>query len=206
MPLALSSPSDIINLSLTRIGYKGDRVGSLYEGSEASKYALDIYAQTRDQMLRAGDWGFAERNVNLTLLKQAPASGYFPPSSWDGTVNPPPPWRYEYAYPQDALKVRSVKPVPMFVMDFDPQPRPFAVENDNYFVPSQKVILTNVPNAQLVYTGQVTDPQVWEADFVDALSALLGRLLAPVLLNMDAAKFAAADAAQAEEKADALRG
>lgn len=206
MTLALSSPADVLNFTLTRIGYKGDRVGSLYEGSEASKVALDIYAQVRDEILRDGDWGFAERNVNLTLLKQAPDTGYFPPNQWNGLNNPPPPWKYEYAYPSDCLKVRSVKSVPLFVMDFDPQPVVFAVENDNYFVPSQKVILCNIKDAQMVYTGQVTDPLQWEADFISAFSAELGLRLAPTLATMDVAKFEAADAAQSTTKASTIEG
>lgn len=206
MALALSSPADILNLTLTRIGYKGPRVGTLYEGSAAAMLALDIYAQTRDEMLRDGDWGFAERNVNMTLLKQAPAGGYFPPNQWDGTVNPPPPFLFEYAYPDDCLKVRSVKQAPLFVMNFDPQPVVFAVENDKYFTPSRKVILCNVRDAQLVYTGQVTDPQLWETDFVEAFSAELGFRLSPTLANLDVTKFEAADAAQAKAKADSTEG
>ena len=201
MALALSSPSDVLNLTLTRIGYRGDRVGSLYEGSVAAKLCLDIYAQTRDQMLRDGDWGFAERVVNLTLLKSAPAGGYFPPAVWDGNVNPPPPFFFEYAYPDDCLKVRSIKSVPLFVMEWDPQPVVFTIENDKYYTPSRKVILCNIPSAMLIYTGSITDPQMWEADFVDLFSAELGRKLAPSLLNLDAAKMAAVDVAQSMEKA-----
>lgn len=206
MPLALTSPADVLNLTLTRIGYKGPRVGSLYEGSMAAKIALDVYAQTRDEMLRNGDWGFAERNVSMTLLKQAPAGGYFPPNQWNGVNNPPPPWAFEYTYPDDCLKVRSVKSVPMFVMTFDPQPVVFAIENDNYFTPSKKVILCNIPSAMLVYTGQVTDPTLWESDFVEAFAAELGFRLAPVLSTMDMAKFAAGDAAQSNAKAESTEG
>ncbi len=206
MALALSSPSDIVNLTLTRIGFKGDRVGNLYEGSMVAKLALDIYAQTRDEMLRGGDWGFAERNVNMTLLKTANVGGYFPPNQWDGNVNPPPPWLFEYAYPDDTLKVRAIKPAPLFVMNFDPQPVVFSIENDKYFTPSRKVILCNVPDAMLVYTGQVTDPQLWEADFVESFSAELGLRLAPTLANMDMAKMEAADAAQSKAKADMTQG
>lgn len=206
MALSLSSPADILNFTLTRIGYKGDRVGSLYEGSPAAKVALDIYAQVRDEMLRNGDWGFAERNVNMTLLKQARPGGYFPPNPWDGTQNPPPPFLFEYAYPDDCLKVRAIKSVPLFVMNFDPQPVVFRIENDQYYTPSRKVILCNIADAQLVYTGQVTDPLLWEADFLDAFSAELGLRLAPTLANMDVAKFEAADSANSTAKADTTQG
>jgi hypothetical protein len=205
MSSVVTSPEDIVNLALTRIGYTM-RVVNLFEGSPQANAALNVYSQTRDEMLRAIDYGFAERNVNLTLLKQAPATGYFPPNQWNGTVNPPPPWIFEYTYPSDCLKVRSVKPVPLFAIDFDPQPNVFAVENDNYFVPSRKVILCNVQDAQLVYTGQVTDPTLWEDDFVEALAAALGRRLAPVLKDLNVARFAAGDEAQATAIAERRQG
>jgi hypothetical protein len=205
MALVITNPSDMVNLALTRIGRK-DYIGSIYEGSEAAVVALRIYSETRDEMLRAYDWGFAERNINMTLLKQAPTTGYFPPNTWNPATNPPPPWLFEYTYPSDCLKVRAVKPVPLYVLNFDPQPNVFAVENDNNFTPAQKVILCNVPAAMLVYTGQVTDCTTWEADFIDAFASKLGLRLAPALANMDAAKMEASDAAQSVTAAEDIEG
>lgn len=190
MVASVSSPADVLNISLRRMGYRL-RVGSLYEGSYAAKQALDLYAQTRDELLRQNDWGFAERNVTMTLLKQAPPA-YIPPTTWSDAY-PPLPWLFEYVYPLDCLKVRSVKAVPLFIPNFDPQTQVFSVDNDNSLSPPAKVILCNVPNAVLVYTGQVTDPTAWESDFVEALAASLGRRLAPVLANMDAEKLEGPD-------------
>lgn len=129
MVASVQNPADIINIALRRMGYKL-RVGSLLDGSEAASQALDIYAQTRDELLRAGEWGFAERNVSLTVLKAAPAGGYFPPTFWSNTY-PPIPWGYEYAYPDDCLKVRALKPAPLFLFDPDPQPNLYAIANDD---------------------------------------------------------------------------
>ncbi len=205
MATVIQSPADVVNLALAGIGHR-DRIGSIYEGSAAAKQSLDIYSQTRDEMMRTVDYGFAERNVDLTLLKSAPVNGYFPPNQWNGTNNPPPPWLFEYGYPSDCLKVRAIKAAPLFVIDYDPQPIVFNVVNDSFYTPSRKVILCNVENALLTYTGQVTDPTVWEADFVEAFAAELGRRLAPTLANMDAAKFAAAAAAQATADAERTEG
>ena len=108
MPASVSSPADVVNVTLQRIGYKL-RVGSLYDGSKAANDALDIYAQTRDEVMRQDDWSFAERNVSMTLLKSAPVAGYIPPTTWS-TTDPPLPWLFEYAWPDDCLKVRAVKP------------------------------------------------------------------------------------------------
>lgn len=205
MATVITSPADIVNLALSRIGV-AERVGSIFEGSRESKVAIDVYSQTRDELLRNGDYDFSKRIINMTLLKQAPDGGYFPPNPWNGTLNPPPPWRFAYAYPDSCIKIRAVKPAPQFIMDFDPQPKVFSLQNDNYFTPPQKVILCNVPDAMLVFTAQVTDPTVFDADFVEAFAAALGRRLAPVLKGMDAVKLAAVDEVQATAVAQSNQG
>lgn len=176
MPSSLQSPADIVNDALTRLGYK-DRVGSLYEGSKASKKALDIYGQTRDTMLRDGQWPFARRDIAATPVKSAPVGGYFPPNVYNPNVNPPPPWLYEYTYPDDCLEVRAVRPAPILIPNFNPRPHIFAIANDS----GEQVILSNVNNALITYTGQVTDMTDWPPDFTEAFCAALARRLAPVL-------------------------
>jgi hypothetical protein len=204
MASSVQNVEDVINLALVRIGYK-TRIGSVWEGSMAAKKALDIYAQTRDEMLRAFDWSFAERNTGMTLIKQAPAGGYFPPNMWSSAY-PPVPWAYEIQYPTDALKIRAVKNVPVFVPDFDPQPYQFSVDNDNALAEPSKVILCNVYPGLVVYTGQITDPLDWEPDFTEALAASLGRRLAPVLVGLQAAQLAAQDEQQSDTVAENTRG
>lgn len=204
MVASVSSPADVINLALVRIGYK-KRIGDLYDGSEAAKHALTIYAQTRDEMLRQFGWGFAERSVTMTLLKQAPPGGYVPPVTWS-TAYPVLPWRYEYAYPDDCLEVRSVRQVPALLFNPDPQAQLFSVDNDYSLSPPAKVVLCNIANAVLVYTGQITDPTTWEADFVEAFAAALGRRLAPSLVGLDPAKMEAQDEAAAKAIAELGEG
>lgn len=202
----ISSPEDICNAALVRIGWRGPRIGSLYDGSMVAKTVLDIYGQTRDELLRQNDFDFAERSVALTLLKQAPQGGYYPPNNvWNNSF-PPPPWAFEYAYPTDALKVRAVKREPTFLTDYDPQPFVFSVANDQALTPPAKVILCNVPSAILIYTGQVTDPLDWEADFTELMAAALGRRLAPKLVGLDATKMAAQDEAQSMVVAEREQG
>lgn len=204
MPASLTSPADVVNNALTRIGYKL-RVGSLFDGSEAASNALDIYAQTRDEILRQNDWGFAERNVSLTLLKSAPAGGYVPPTVWT-TAYPALPWLYSYQYPDDCLKVRALKPSPIFLQSYDPQPYVFNLANDNSYTPPKKVVLCNVVDAILVYTGQVTDPTTWEADFGEGFCAALGRRLAAGLGLADMLKIAIPDEANTMAVAEREQG
>jgi hypothetical protein len=204
MASSVASPEDVINIALVRIGYKM-RVGSIFEGSMAAKKALDIYAETRDELLRGFDWGFAERTVGMTLLKQAPAGGYFPPNTWTNAY-PAPPWIFEIAYPSDALKIRALKNVPLFVPDFAPQPYQFSVDNDQSLTDPDKVILCNIYPGVVVYTGQVTNPVDWEPDFTEALAASLGRRLAPVLQGLQAAQLEATDEQQSVVNAEDIRG
>jgi hypothetical protein len=170
MTTSLTSPEAIVNAALVRIGYER-RIGSMFEGSAASKAALDIYGQTRDQLLRASDYGFAERNASLTSIKQAPANGYPPGVPWTSAY-PPQPFFFEYLYPSDALKIRAVKPQVALVPNFAPQPNLFTEENDASLTPPAKVILSYIgPTMLVVYTGRVTDPTTWEADFTEAMIA-----------------------------------
>ena len=196
MVASIQSPADLANNALVRMGFE-QRVGSLYDGSKAAKALLDVYSQTRDELLREGDWGFAERNVVMTLLKFAPAGGYIPPNLWNPATNPPPPWLFEYAYNDDVLKVRAIKKQPLFTMDFNPQPVVFRILNDNSFTPAQRVIVCNVSDAIMTYTAQVTDPQTWDVGFCDALAAALARRL-PSLnpAGAEGMKAEAADEAQ----------
>jgi hypothetical protein len=192
MVASISSPASLVNNALRRVGFKWS-IGNLYDGSTAAKVALSMYAQTRDQLLYDNDWDFAERNVTGTLLKSAPAGGYFPPTVWNGAVNPPIPWTYEYLYASDMIRVRSIRQQPLNIIDFDPQWNVFTTENDNYFTPAQRVILCYVQNAFIVYTGQITDLSTWEMDAVETFASALGRRLAPALVGMEGLKLAVAD-------------
>lgn len=195
----MSTATDLINAALVQIGYES-LIGEMQDGSRAAQLALAIYGATRDDLLRGSeDWSFARRDVGLTLLKSAPAGGYLL-TPWTNDY-PPLPWLYEYAYPSDCLKVRSVRPTPIFVPNFDPQPYVFATPNDT--ATQQKVICCNAPNAICTYAGQVTDPTQFEASFDQALIGALSVRLAPALKDLQTAQ-AAGTIAAAERNSAAM--
>lgn len=184
MSAVITSYEDIVNAALARLKAP-IRVGKLTDGSVPSKIALDTIGQTRDALLREGDWGFARRDVDLTLLKSAPAGGYIA-VPWDPVTYPPLPWRYAYEYPADCLKVRQIQRQPNFIPDFAPAPVVF--ETPNTYVSATpdpnvelKCIVCNVPNAILTYTGQVLDPSLWEASFVELMISAMAEVLAPAI-------------------------
>jgi hypothetical protein len=160
-----TSVENLLNAALRRIGY-ATPVGYIYEGSKAGRVALDVYGQTRDDLLKMKDWPFAARDVTLS------ANGQTPPN----------PWPYEYSWPSDCLKVRYVQPLALGVMpNLDPRPTLFTDYNDQRTSPPSKAILANISPATLVYTAQVTDPATWEPGFTEALIDELARRLVVAL-------------------------
>lgn len=186
MVASLSKPADIVNAALVRIGWK-QQIGNLYDGSAAANLGLAIYGQARDDLMRDGNWGFCQRTLSLTLLKAAPIGGYVPPTSWS-PIYPQLPWNFEYEYPDDCLKMRAVKPVPIFVPNFDPTPYPFNIANDNTYSPAKRVILSNVQYAAGVYAARVVDPSTFPVDFSQALVDAVAEAIAPGLVGLQAAQ------------------
>lgn len=184
MSTILRAPEDVVNNAIARLGYT-QRIGSLLEGSQASKLALDLYSQERDRALREGNWQFARHDAVLTLINAAPEEGYSPATPWDGATYPPQPWSYQYEYPADCLRVLSIKQQQIFIPDFAPTAVVFTTYNgqteDDPPVPV-KTLLCNVgPTAIVVYRRQVTNPANWDPGFTEALCANLAKLLSPGL-------------------------
>lgn len=204
MAVSTRTPADVANLALTRLGYRL-KVGSLLDGSDHANAILQVYGQARDDTLRKFDYAFAQRSVTLTLLKQAPAGGYFPPNAWDPATMPPIGFAAEYEFPEDAIKVRLVKRRPGFVFDPAPIPTDWTEANDDSYTPAKRVILCNFTDAIAVYTARVTDPTTWDIAFTEALAAVLAERAGAALVNLEAQK-AVTPNAQAQFAASTLEG
>ena len=185
-----TSVEAVVNQALIEIGAR-DRISDIFEGSTTATAALEIYGQTRDELLDAGEWPLARRaNVPLTLLKgPPPAGGYNPLTPWAPTY-PPPGWLYEYAYPDDMLNLRAVQSQPNAMFDLDPKPATWRTDNDNSLVDrngsvttQKKIILSNVKNAIATYTAQITDPALWEPGFTRLMVETLSKKLAIALAD-----------------------
>lgn len=177
-----TSPADVTNLALAKLGRR-ERVGNLYDGSDASQIVVGVYGQVRDDLIRSGDWGFARRSAVLTLLKGSPNGGYGPWRPWNAATDPPLPWRFEYAYPTDCLCVTQIKGQPAYQFEFDPKPTRWDVIDD----PSQstaKVIVSDVPSAIAVYKARVTTVSLWDAAFVEALATELAKTISAGLSQL----------------------
>lgn len=180
--------ADIINQAL-RAGGVPKRIEEMFEGSDASRVALELYGQARDELLDLTDWSFSRQTAALTLLKGPPPDGGYSLLTPWSNVYPAPGFLYEYSYPDSAVDLRAVIPMPVGPMpDLDPVPAVWRVDNDPTpnvsgdppvaSGPEAKVIYCNVTNAMGVYRSRVTNPAIFDPGFTAALVALLGKRFA----------------------------
>lgn len=207
----MASETDIYNLALAHVGTRST-IALPTEDSNEARACRRFYAQARDETLTAAWWTFARRTAVLTLLKAAPGTPEFTgvvSNVWNNSY-PPPPWLYSYAYPSDCVRARYIIPVntgvypstPIFSVSLETgslvngAPVRFNTGQDLDDTGNQiRVILTNQPQALLVYTAQTNDPNMWGADYVMALSLTLAAYLVPSLSGdkkLQANLFAAA--------------
>ena len=180
--MTISAVEEVINLALREIGYPRP-VSDVYEGSRASRAALDVYSETRDEVLREHNWPFATRDLALTVV-----SGLVPPAGW----------LYEYTFPADCIRLRNLKPSSIPNPNFDPAPVLWAEWNDTRLSPAAKVILANSSPVIAVYVARIANPSTWEPGFRTELTSRLAKKLALVLReNLDIKKDTAAESPMA---------
>lgn len=178
----MASPVTVCNLALAE---QGSRVllQSLSDTSPQGIVANLFYVPKTQALLRAANWDFARAQITLTVYKQATINGANSP-------NPPPqPFLFEYLYPPDCLKVRFILPtvqvgpspplttVPNIMPIIGPAPTaiPFVIGTDRDPQGNPvKVILTNLPQAQCIYTRDLSSvPDQWDALFLTGETAYL---------------------------------
>jgi hypothetical protein len=149
----MASEVSICNLALSHIGASAN-ISSLTEKSEEAYHSNLLYSDVRDSVLRAHPWAFAARYKALSTVGTAPGN-----------------WAYQYAYPNDCLRVRSI-------LQTDASASPIAYELGLADAYNARVILTDEAEAVLFYTYQVTNPLAFDENFVQALSWRLASELA----------------------------
>jgi hypothetical protein len=208
----------ICNLALSHLGDTAT-VASIKppDSSVQAQLCARFYWVARNALLEMANWGFATRRVALALEQEAVDDStprVYPDNS-------PATWRYMYALPSGVINVLAV--LPAEARD-DYEERFGPVENDHYppypqgylpvpgapdYVPQpyavetrpdgSQIVLTNVCDAVLRYTGLVEDTTKFSPLFTLALSYLLASMLAGPLIKGDAGMAAAAQQLQAFE-------
>lgn len=174
------------------------------DGTAAGDACSLLYQPTVDAYARAAHWNA------LRFQSGAPGSTFPPPlqilKAAVGTPEqmanptlaaPPQAWLYEYALPNDCLKARFL--VPLLTSQTTSPPLTSAgglllpAVMPNIAVPftiavdldasgnEMQVILTNLQQAQLVYTRRLTNIGLWDSQFTMGAKAALAVWLAPAL-------------------------
>ena len=152
----MTSKIDICNLAL---GYLGQYpISSLEQENAPARWFNLFYNPVRDEVLRTHNWAFATAEKPLIPV-QATLAG---PGQW------------AYKYPADALFVRRVF-TPVGVQ----KPLPFEERLDS--AQGVRVLITQAPQARVVYTRRVQDETQYDASFVKCLALALACDMAPAL-------------------------
>lgn len=161
MPVSVVS---ICNLALSHVGAYS--IGAIDERSAEARVCMQHYDTCRDETLRSFPWAFAGKTVPLAL-----ASGVSYPN-----------WSYAYALPADCLKANRLVHEGM---DLHPEKEePFSLMSGA--TGTIVYLLTNLEQAWLEYTAKVTDPTVYDSQFVGALSYRLASSISTALSANDA--------------------
>ncbi len=200
-----STPSNICSQSLLRIGSKAT-INALNEPSTEAKACNIFYQSTFEQLARSAPWNCLRAQTPLSLIAAAQGT----PENQQGTSLPlpPVPWLYSYSLPADCLQMRFLVPslpavptgvapmttasvaAPAIVRGQGKIPFAVAYAVDKNGNPIQ-VVLTNLSQAQAVYTVNQSNPVIWDGLFTQAFITALSAYLVPAL-NMNIQLLAAA--------------
>lgn len=178
----MTAPVDVINIALAEIGTQSSISSFNDPGSEGQTARL-FYNPKLEALSRAAHWNCLRNQGALTQLKAVVIDG-------EASDDPPPrPWLYEYAYPEDCLKARYILPywntldegVPFTTAQaqvpslWQGPPVKYQVALDTVSGTRRRVILTDMPQAILVYTQRnLTNPDLWDPHFLAAATGTLG--------------------------------
>lgn len=156
--MALSKTA-ILNLALGHLGTRTTVQNIDTEASVEAKQGKLFYDQAREQALVDFDWTFARRRLLLAA---------------HGNAAPTTQWAFRYQYPSDCLIVRKI----VNPAGEDKTRSPYQIElADNDTVS----IVTDVDDAELIYTSNVETVTLFTPHFTLALSYLLAHYLAAPL-------------------------
>lgn len=195
------SDVDICNLALGHIGDTAN-IASLQESSVQAQLCKKFYPMARKTVLELATWGFATTRVKLAQLANNPTV-----MGSDGAAT----WQFAYQLPAgvlNAISVISAEALSDYEMNFGPwpidtdwppfpqgyvpapgspvyTPQPYALEIQG---DGTQIVLTNVCDAVLRFTIDVTDTTKFDQLFVMALSHQLASMLAGPIIKGDAGR------------------
>lgn len=163
---ALVSSVDIANMALAHVGSRS-HIESFSERSEEARVCRLWYEPSRVTCLESHNWNFARKRQLLTLDSDPAPTGV---------------WTYRYQYPSDCIKARELinpynpyqwQQTPSYM---DPDAVPFEIELDSSG--ERRTLVTNLKQATLLYTADISNTALFTHYFVMALSYALANRIA----------------------------
>ena len=161
--LGAMSDVRIANLALSNIGNSGT-IQSFSELSTEAGVTNLWYDFARLQVLESSDWNFARKTITLALHADAP----------------PVLWGYRYQRPADCVSVREI----VNPSGPDVDAIPYRIENS--LDGQTETVLINIQDAQMNYTFNATQVNLFSTTFITGLSYLLAHYIAMPLTNSPA--------------------
>ena len=146
---AVATDVELCNLALGHLGEQ--RINSLSDTDPVSRACERYYEPTLHDVLRAHDWNFAGKRVEIEKDGTDPEFG----------------WGYRFALPADYEYLRT------YNHTIHRGSAPHAIENG--------FLLGNEEPAQITYTFYQNDPTAWDSNFVKAFGTLLAAQLTTVI-------------------------
>lgn len=182
----MASSVDICNGALAKIGHSPVITSiSPPDGSQESRFCAFIYPQALKAALEMYDWSFSRTRKAAVQVKNTSAT-----------------WRYAYAVPALCLRINKIirgeaatdaLDVASEAVDYDAEYYPFQagsptlVERQNFVLESTQdgdvIIFTNVADAVILYTKNVTDTSKFPAMFIEGLEHLIASKLAGIIVK-----------------------
>lgn len=149
------------------------------DGSAEAGYCARFYPLARAELLDAFTWRWSKTRVKLAAV-----------------TNPSDVWAYAYEIPSDMLSASRVLNA-TFLQQFNYFPfwSPFVTADEMALFNERgsadfdiegDVLLTNEPEATLLYTVDIIDPAKWSPGFVVSLSYLMASFLSGPIIRGDA--------------------
>lgn len=156
---ARTTEAQVCNLALGLVGQR-QFIDDLTEDSTEAQVAAQYFESTRNELLEAYHWRFATKRAVLAETTETRTG-----------------WGYCYSAPSDMLK-------PQRIWDGNRRPGageaiPFAFELND--AGSGHLILTDMAEAELIYTVELATVALWPAAFVKAVAAQLAVYFAGAL-------------------------
>lgn len=163
--------AQICNLALAHIKQTQTTIANLDTDSGNTAVQCRIhYDVARQFVLADHNWNFATKRVALADISSDPMS----PSTW----------AYRYDYPSDCLRIQEIERLSRSNVTV-----PFKVEAEDDG--SGLSILTDMEDARVIYTYDISNAALFSPGFVQSLSWYLASELAPALSGDEKSQEAA---------------